>query len=299
MSNDVMCLFSTLSKRFVRGFGLPALLLFLAACTSSPRIPFEKDKEVLGVWLWYVSLDSAQQYKYLDFAEKNGINEIYYCNDLKDKTNIGSFVARAQKRGIKVYLLVDDYKFIWDHALFARTMERFIAYQNKAPENQKFAGLHLDIEPQIHPRYDENALAFLQDYMDFVVWACSTYSPAGTFDFDIAYWFDNEVTYRGEKTQLYKALITEADRVFVMSYKDTAERMYDTAKEEIAFAKSLNKQIVLGAETGEIKDEPEISYYGKGSAYMHEQLHKLAALIDYDNYGLSIHHMASWYNQGP
>ena len=255
---------------------------------------FVRDTEVLGTWWWWV--DPKDYDDYLDFAAGNGVNEIYY-HTLNFNNRVGSFIEQAGNRGIRVYLLLEGYEYIWDHSSFAGIMERFISYQNEAPEKRKFSGLHLDIEPQNHPDFPGNRRPFLQDYLDFVVWVCSGYRPqAGTIDFDIAWWFDTNVDYRGERTRLYRALITEADRVFIMSYKDTAEQTLEVSREEIEFARSLGKQIILGAETGPIDDEPEISFYGKGRLYFYEQLHKLHRLVDYDNYGISIHYISAWYS---
>lgn len=272
---------------------------------SDPPAPqlINNEFAVLGTWWWWV--DPRNRTKYLDFAAKNGINEIYYhTTNFGNQT--GSFIEKARDKGIRVFFLEDDYNYIWDRKAFRRLMDRYIAYQNAMPEKRRFAGLHLDIEPQEHPEFSKNVENFLQDYIDFIVWVCSTYKTsagsslaAGTVDLDIAWWFDDVITYKGEETELYKALINEADRVFVMSYKDTAEKTFNIAEEEIAYAKSLNKQIILGVETGRIDEEDDISYYGKGMAYLNKQLQILKNLVDYDNCGLAIHHISSWYTMTP
>jgi len=274
-------------------------ILFLMDCSHIPgrRSPiFDTDADVLGVWWWWVNPEKSNSH--MDFAARNGVNEIYYHTPEFNRRT-GAFIQRAQSRGIKVFFLLGGYKEIWDYAMFDETMDRFLAYQASAPGNRKFAGLHLDIEPQIHPEYDTNYMEFLQDYIDFVVRACDKYKGQTSIDLDIAWWFDVEIDYRGEKTMLYQALISEADRVFVMSYKDTAERTYEVAKEEVAFAKSINKQIILGAETGPFDEEPGVSFYGESSAYLYEQLTELSHMMDYCNYGISIHHITTWYSMAP
>ena len=271
---------------------LQLMTSFLGCQTYSQEVYFKKNTDVLGVWWWWV--DPDKHAAHLDFAKRNGVNEIYYYTArLNDRT--GSFIEMAEKRNIKVFFLIEKYEYIWDYDSFSKLMDNFIVYQDSAPENRKFAGLHFDIEPQEHPDFDENKLVFLQDYMDFVVWVCDNYRDVTTIDLDIAWWFDYNITYRGVTARLYQALITEADRVFVMSYKDTAEKTYDVAKEEIAFAKTSNKQIILGTETGNVDYEPNVSFYGKGTAYFYGELQKLHKLVNYDNYGLSIHHISTWY----
>ena len=284
-------------------FFLWALLLiscshFIGA-RKDPASRFVKDTGILGTWWWWV--EPEDQNSHLNFAAENGVNEIYYYTQNFD-SQTSAFIKKARNRGIKVFLLLDDINYIWDYDKFIGIMNKYIAYQNKAPEKSKFAGLHLDLEPLLLPGFEENKEDFLQDYLDFVVWVCSRYqsgpgfiSPAVTIDFDIPYWYDNDVAYRGGKIKLYQALIIEADRVFVMSYRDTAQKTYEASKKEVAFAGSLGKQIILGAETGRVDETPEDSYYGKGRDFFYEQLHELHQLVEYGNYGLSIHHIGSWY----
>jgi hypothetical protein len=259
--------------------------------------------EVLGVWWWYVSSRDAN--RYLDFAAAAGVNEIYYYIDF-DETGLddtmGSFIERAGSKGIKVYLLLDEYWFVFDRSTFAAVMESFIEYQMEAPEKRRFAGLHLDIEPHEFPAFSENVDHFVQAYMDFVVWVCSTYRPmlnstyeGATIDFDIPCWFVMPVRYKGRRTELYKAVISEADRVFLMAYKDSAEEAYELAEKEIYYAHSVKKQIILGVETGQWDAEPEASYYGKGINYFLDQLNRLKRMANRNNFGLSVHHIDSWY----
>ena len=274
---------------------LQLTMLFPGCQTTSQELSFQKNTDVLGVWWWWV--DQDKHAAHLDFAQKNGVNEIYYWTDrLNNRT--GLFVEAAKERNIKVFWLLEKYQYIWDYDAFSEQMKKYMAYQASAPENRQFAGIHLDIEPQVHPDFDTDKLAFLQDYIDFIVWVCDTYRDCTTIDLDIAYWFDYTIKYRGVTSILYQALMTEADRIFVMSYKDTAEQTYKVSKEEIAFAKSLNKQIILGAETGDYDYEPNLSYYGKGTGYFYGELQKLRTLVNYDNVGISIHQITTWYAMG-
>lgn len=261
--------------------------------------PFTRDTEVLGTWWWWV--EPKDYNEYLDFARENGVNEIYF-HTVTFNNGVGSLIERAHNRGIKFYLLIEEEKYLNDRNAFTGFMNEYAAFQKRMPEKRRFAGLHLDLEPQNHPQFGTNKQAFLQSYLDFIVWVCSTYrnSPGknplfGTIDLDIAWWFDYDMDYRGGKEKLYRALILEADRVFLMSYMDTAKEIYNISKEEIAFAKSRNKQIILGAETGRLQENPEYSFYGKSLTYFYEQLHKLHELMNYENYGLSIHYISSWY----
>ena len=241
-------------------------------------ILYEKDDdtEVLGTWWWWV--DPKEYDKYLDFAVNNGVNEIYFYTD-KFSDADGALIEKAGDRGIKVYFLKGGYTYIWDRPAFAKIMDDYFTFQAKMPAKRRFAGLHLDIEPQMHKDYTSKIDQFHQDYIDFVVWVNSEYrEAAGTIDFDMGWWFDGYVTYNGNRVRLYQALISEIDRPFVMAYKNTADKIYDVAKDEIAFAKSIGKPIMLGVETDRLEPGSDETFYGKGLAYLYDQLEKLHKL---------------------
>jgi len=261
---------------------------------------FYRSTDVLGVWWWWVNPREIDSH--LNFAAEKGINEIYYYTIRFDR-NTGAFVERAYNRGIKVFLLLDDYNYIFDRPSFIRLIVKFMEYQRNAPENRKFTGLHFDLEPHQHPEFDNNAAAFLQRYMNFVYWVCNTYrtilersTPGIIIDFDITEWYRMNISYKEDLIPLYRALILEADRVFIMAYRDSAQSTFESAKQELDFARSLNKQIILGVETGRWDEDPSISYYEKGVDYFYEQLELLPNLVNYNNLGLSIHHMTSWFS---
>ncbi|MDR0795790.1 MAG: hypothetical protein LBE79_07045 [Tannerella sp.] len=282
---------------------LAALLYFSCSFSLGAKEnhqTYYRKTDVLGTWWWYVPHHQVDSH--LAFAAEKGVNEIYYYTMLHEYS-VGSFIEKANNLGIKVFLLTDDYNYVWDRPAFIQLMFRFMNYQSNAPENRRFAGLHMDIEPHQHPDFDANRYTILQDYMNFVVWLNRTYrpilersTPGIQIDWDIATWHYIYVMYNGVETKLYQALIMEADRVFVMAYQDSAQRTFNLARPEIEFARSLNKPIIIGAETGRWIEDPSISFYGKGRNYFYEQLGILHELINYDQHGLSVHHISPWYS---
>jgi len=247
----------------------------------------------LGTWWWTVNKKDWDTY--LNFAWQNGVSEIYfYTTDFSGTT--GYFIEKAGNKGIRVFLLAGSYQWINDRTGFTALMSRYTQYQNSAGSGQRFSGIHLDVEPHQDPEFQQRRAGILQQYIDFVVWVSSQYPLAGNIDFDIPFWLDDMVMYKGAQSRLYEAVINEATRVFIMSYRDTAAKMYEVSKEEIAFATLKNKQIFLGAETAPSGEGDIVSYVEEGKAYMYNEFQQLATLCGDANYGLSVHHIKSWYN---
>ena len=268
---------------------------------------FEKKEENVefskGVWWWSVTEEDEV---YLDFAKQNQVNEIYYCNSDFDE-NVDSFIEKANARGIDVYFLCGEYQWIDDKTSFDEVMQQYLEFQSNYDNN--FSGVHLDVEPHQHPQWKaedslENKLLLIERYIGFVedVTTCEDYENV-QFDFDIPFWYDDYVvSYKGQTQEAYKFVIDFADRVFVMSYRDEADRILSSAIDEMKYSNEVNKKIFLSVETSDQSAEDEnISFFEEGKLFMNGELEKLKTLIAeefgnvYKGYGFSIHHMRSWY----
>lgn len=252
-----------------------------------------------GVWWWSVTEPDEV---YLGLASQNEINEIYYSNSKFDDS-VNEFIGKANKLGISVYYLCGEYQWIDDYSGFEKVIENYKIYQTNF-EN-KFNGIHVDVEAHQHPDWDNEELQndLIVRYLNFAYHFTSNenYSDI-SFDFDIPFWYENyEVEFNGELKQAYKHIIDIADRTFVMSYRDSASRIYDVAKNELEYASSINKKVFLCVETSRQSETPEITFFEEGKEYMYTQLENLKNIIideygeDFSNFGFSIHHMRSYY----
>jgi hypothetical protein len=242
----------------------------------------------LGVWWWYSEL--IRDRRYLDFAAQNKVDEIYLCTE-DFSEEIKNFIEAAHGYNIRVYLLAGDYRYIEDDRPLQDLFALYQEYQYGVSESYRFSGIHLDIEPHQHPRFNEQRGELLAGFLSLMV-KLQAQQP---IEIDIPFWFDDMVSYGGEEKPLYQALIDTASRVFVMSYRDTAEMMYDVAREEIRYAASVNKPIMLGAELYSLEGD-QVSYAEEGKIYLYEQLDLLKAMVNYSRAGVAIHHIDTWYN---
>ena len=79
-----------------------------------------------------------------------------------------------------------------------------------------------------------------------------------------------------------------------MSYRDSAEGMLSVAEEELEYAKAAGKPLVLGAETAETDEVETVTYFEEGKTFMNEQLSLVKQTLP-QNFGISIHHIYSWF----
>lgn len=246
----------------------------------------ESDKP-FGVWWWDDELDVE---KYLNFAEDNEINEIYYCTGkFNEKTK--DFIRKANENDIDVYWLVGECKWIEDSLGLKEEIDDYVAYQRQYPDAQ-FDGIHLDIEPHQNPEFEANRYQLIYGLIELASELKETY-PTIKFDYDLPFWLHDEITYDGQAKPAYEHMIDIANRIFIMSYRDTVDAILDISKEEIAYADQQKKPLVLCVETYSNEGD-KVSFGEEGKQVMQEEIRKLRQEIPED-YGISIHHIRTWY----
>ncbi len=264
------------------------LLFFVLVVGSVLLIKKFNDKEenVLGVWWWNDELGN----EYLEFASENNISEIYYCSSkFNEETN--EFIRKANSKGMKVFWLAGEYEWIENYSNLEKAIEEYLIYQN----NYKyvFEGIHLDIEPHQHPEFESKRNELITKFVGLTYYLKDNYSSL-YIEYDLPFWLDDVVTYDGVSKEAFKHVMDTSSRVTLMSYRDSAEKIYDVSKEEIEYAKEIGKNLNLGVET-ESEEGDNVSFMEEGKEYMHEQLRLLKEKIP-KGYGIVIHHIYTYYH---
>lgn len=245
----------------------------------------------LGVWWWDKTLGD----EYLTFAKLNGVDEIYYC-DYSPQEDVYNFVLKAKQKGIKVYLLLGEKEWVNDASNLNDIINLYRMYQQTYPD-ANLSGIHLDVEPHQFSDFkssDDIRKNYITKFINMASTVVKSNSDI-TFDFDIPFWLDDEVEFDGQTKSAYKHLIDIASRVFVMSYRDTAQGIISVAHDEVDYAKVNGKQIFVSVEMTSNEGD-NVSFQEESKQVLNEQLNKLESFIGYDNYGVSIHHIKTWKN---
>ena len=265
------------------------ICLFTIGCNNK-----NEEKQVFGVWWW----DNRLGQEYFDFAESSGVNEIYYYDsDLGNKSS--EFITQANRKNIDVYLLIGDYQWLYDFEQVYEKVDDFVEYNLNNP-SATYKGIHLDIEPHQDENFDNEDASLntremlIYNLIDLASNLNDKY-PNVHFEYDIPFWLHDEIEYNGYIKPAYAHMIDIADRIFLMSYRDSASGMLDVSKEELEYGKQAGKPIILGAETSDQGQTDQIvTYYEEGQTYMNSQLEIVLDSLP-NSYGISIHHIRSWY----
>lgn len=241
-----------------------------------------------GVWWWNINYDPNI---YLPFLKENGITEIY-IEDARFSEETSAFIKDANSKNIKVFLLQGLKDWILDHTKLTQIIEKYRIFNKNYP-NTTYSGLHLDVEPHQFDDFQERRVYYLEKYVQFV-YEIVNENPDINIDFDVPFWLHDEIEYNGQTKMVYKHLIDIGNRIFIMSYRDTAEAIVKCAIEELEYAKEKGKMLFLCVETKSSEGE-HVSFQEDGKKVMYEELRKLGNLVN-QTYGVSIHHVKTWYD---
>lgn len=246
----------------------------------------EGESSAFGVWWWN---DELEYEKYLNFAKQNEISEIYYCDSSFDE-NTKEFLRLAKAKNIDVYLLAGEKEWLLDKINLDLLISRYKIFQEQN-KDIKFKGIHLDIEPHQFSDFDEHRNEYILKLVELANYLKTNYTQI-LFDYDIPFWFDDKIVFGLENKEAFKYMIDFANRVFVMSYRDTAEKIYNVGKDEIEYAESVGKDLFLCVETHSSEGD-QVSFEEEGKLVMNQEIQKLRNIIGL-NHGIAVHHIKTW-----
>lgn len=259
-----------------------------------------------ATWLWDTSRIIEDEAGVLSFLENKQVNKLYLQINMDIvSADYKRFISHATARGIKIYALdgapdwvsKDGYKmqdqlFDWLHT-----------YNKNAEVTERFSGVHLDIEPYLNSGWSYNQPQSIESYQALLTRAKKeTKQLQLPLEADMPFWFD-EIKYNNQfgKGLLAEWVINQVESVSIMAYRNTAKDIIKIVQHEVAYAKKVNKSIVISVETGALDDNQNITFYDNGEAYMNKQLalvqRHYAKKTSYQ--GVAIHHVDSWMNMQP
>ncbi len=281
-------------------FASPPILASAAA--DAPAI-------TLGTWWWSFASDTPSlREKRLRWLAANHVNEIYLCcpslvwgNREAATETLRSFVAAAGRRGIRVALLDGDVSWIQSGDTgFWRTFEAFTNYQARVESDERFYGLHLDIEPHQEEGYWSHEADALSRYWNLVsaTIAPQVRSTGHSLEFDTPFWWDEKtVTVGNKKRNLAELVSSVADTVTLMSYRDTAQAIYNCGAGEVPMSLAVGNKLVFGVETYSLEGD-YVSFMEESQQIMFEELDKLRAILRENHpggtFGVAIHDVGHW-----
>lgn len=257
-----------------------------------------------ATWLWDTNQILKSQDKIINFLSTNNVKILYLQIDYNLKDEVyRSFIEKASTKNISVHALDGGADWVSDNGADSQKFffDWLAKFQSTSSANEKFKGIHLDVEPYLNTDYNENMNRVLENYQALLLNALNNSESLGLpLYIDIPFWFD-EIKYDTKygTGSLAEWIIKNVKNVVVMAYRDSAigdNGIINAVSRELDLGKQYNTLVTIAAETQKSAEGNYVSFNEEGYNYMNKELEKV-----YSNYkdnssfgGFAIHHVISW-----
>ena len=290
------------------------LALLLLCGPGASVLPASEGSPVpLAMWVWdarHITALSARD-QLLAFCRTQQITTLYvtaYQLPPDDAALYRAFLRTAHHQGLRVHALAGDPRWALTryHHLPLAWAEAILAFNQAGRPEERFDGLHTDIEPYLLTKaWSEHPAQLLGGLLNLhakIADRVVDHRPL-QLGVDVPFWFDDDPAYLIEWHGKVKApshhLLDVADYATVMDYRNYAEGADGAvalATQELDYADQVGKVVVIGQETQSDLFPAYITYGGKPAAYWWGEVAKLAAAFRGRKSfgGVAVHHYDSY-----
>lgn len=253
---------------------------------------------ITGTWLWNTEIIKTRSDEIISFLKESGINEVYLqVNSDVSKRHYRNFIEKSSENGIEIYALDGAPNWILEENQYK--VDEFFDwvnnYNNTSSSNQKFSGIHLDVEPYALPAWKEDKQNVVLLYQNYINYAKDKSSELGlSFGVDLPFWFDGvEFSNIHGEGNVAKWVLEKVDSVNIMAYRDKAGKIVSCAIDELQWAKELGKKLVISVHIGKSSEGDSVTFYEEGKDYMYAELETVREICIESGYtpNIAIHYL--------
>jgi hypothetical protein len=213
-----------------------------------------------------------------------------------------SFIEEAGSIDVEVKALGGNPRWIYPERVkeMYELIEWVAEFNRSVMAEQRFTGIHLDVEPYVLPewKYDsDRMLGLWRDLISGFVQQTRESAPGLVTGLSIPDWLDEIRVPDGNGGRMTMSgwLIREADETILMAYHDHAENIIRFASGELKEAEQFGKPITVALETRPNLDSL-ITFHNKGKSRLEAELAKVIAAFQKSPSfrGIAIHDYVGW-----
>ncbi len=247
-----------------------------------------------SMWVWHLQLsDQSEVANLLAFCRVHDIGTLYVAWSGFRPEVVTHFCGVCQDVGIQVEVLIGSI-----YGALKPNHDSIIDLVKAGVAIPGPVGVHLDIEPHLVPGWEPGGLQEIgTQFLDLLTKVYRITRDAGLrLTADIPFWYDARILERrGVQRPLSECVLERVDRACIMDYRDTPDEIIKQARNEIAFAAEIGRDVTLGVETKQL-DPGKVTFYEEGSARMDAVLE--AVWLHYKGNpamaGFAIHHYGTY-----
>lgn len=261
-----------------------------------------------GMWVWEASAiigSAAKADEFFAFCDRNQIRDIYlapgYSAAESESPPISpdfrialpehhAFISRAHQKGLRVEALLGDPEWAAqkNHESALAAVDSVLDFNRQAAATAEFDGIHLDVEPYVLAGFVDREYRnqLLGEFLQLVSRCAARVraEPGVTLTCDVPWWFyptqspdreDLTLAFQGQSKTVGEHLTSLLEKVTLMDYRNQAAGaggIVAGAEPALAYAASIQKQIVVGLETYLQPGTPVYFAFRLPAAEFHQRL---------------------------
>lgn len=267
-----------------------------------------------AMWVWDARLimDSANRSHLIQFCRSHRVGTLYLsAYDLRSPMDehYREFNRLAHRAGLQVHALAGDPR--WGKPQYHRVpmewIESVLQFNAAAGEEQRFDGIHTDVEVYLLSKsWKENPAALLGGYLDLNAKMASRIREQPQpvhLGVDLPFWFDDDTAYRilwhGQVKVPTQHVMDTVDSITVMAYRNFAEGDDGTVhlvSLEMDYGDRIGKKVTIGQETQENLYPPYVTFGGTSCKSLKGEMVKMEKVLSPRPSfgGFAIHHYESY-----
>ncbi len=258
-----------------------------------------------GTWIWDTPTIMSEREQIIAFAKQNDVTDIYLYIDRQKvpAKEYALFIKAAARKGIRVEALAGDPS--WGLKDNRQSIQEFIewvkSYNVNVNKEERFSGIHLDIEPYLLPEWKDDKNATLEEWlsnMEFVAEEIHS-SDRLKIAFDLPFWINGIEIPGYQDYYLSTWILKRFDTLVLMDYRDFAQGddgIIANALDVVKEASALRKSVIVGVDISESKEGSKTTFYEEGSRKMDDELRITKdQLKTYEGFkGVAVHGFPAW-----
>lgn len=274
--------------------------------SSERTTPAKKPSSYIGTYIWRAETLLTEKEEILAFAQEKGVNLLYIRIDMNlPFQEYQRFNREAHAAGIEVHAMGGHP--IWaleeSRGKILKLVQWVKRYNEAVSEEEKWAGIHLDIEPYVMPIWHTDKEGLLRQWMENIqAFVDETGKSTGLkTSIDLAAWLDNTPTPGQPELPFSHWMISQLDHTTMMAFRDQAEGdggILNLVDSEIRYAESIGKNLIVAVEMKESREGNYVTFYEEGKAEMMRQVDLVTrALSVHSSFkGIAVHAYEYWKN---
>lgn len=282
-----------------------AYLLYLSMLMNAISIDdIPKEPPILSSYIWYADGLDTKLDDYINFCQERHVTSLYVqYSDSVDNHVYKRFITKAHEAKMTIHLLdgAPDWCLENKENILTNRLSWLEDYQSTASSQEKFDGLHLDIEFYLLNLNSIEEQAAVERYMSLIKTA-NIFCDDHNLDLSssIPFWFDEVSISTAEGSEnLAQWHIQQVPYTVIMAYRNITfgrNSIASLVKEELDYAQESEHHILIALETAISNEGDHISFYNSSKLDLDKALLSLTIFFSqYDSFkGFAIHYLDTW-----